>query len=63
MQQGSRARRSEDLYRLGTHDLEQSALIQMNLGREVSRRLRATDELLLRIRMGDAVPMPILTGR
>lgn len=52
--------RSDDLYRLFEHDLEQFTLIQMNLGREVSRRLRATDEVLFRIRMGepalDALP-------
>ncbi len=42
----------DDLYRLFEHDLEQFTLIQMNLGREVSRRLRATDELLFRIQMG-----------
>ncbi len=49
----------DDLVHLLERDLEQFALIQMNLGREVSRRLRATDELLFRIRMGDAVPVPI----
>lgn len=37
---------SEDLYRLCKRDLEQFALIQMNLGREVSRRLRDADERL-----------------
>jgi CRP/FNR family cyclic AMP-dependent transcriptional regulator len=40
------------LHRLYERDIEQFALIQMNLGREVSRRLRATDELLFRIRQG-----------
>lgn len=40
------------LHRLYERDLEQFALIQMNLGREVSRRLRATDELLFRLRQG-----------
>lgn len=34
------------LWQLCEHDLQQFALIQMNLGREVCRRLRATDELL-----------------
>lgn len=48
--------RGDDLYRLYEHDLEQFTLIQMNLGREVSRRLRATDELLFRIRMGEPLP-------
>lgn len=45
---------SADLMRLYEHDVEQFALIQMNIGREVCRRLRATDELLFRFRMGDA---------
>jgi len=35
-------------------DLEQFALMQMNIGREVSRRLRVADELLFRVRMGEA---------
>ena len=30
------------------------ALIQMNIGREVSRRLRVADEQLFRVSMGDA---------
>jgi CRP-like cAMP-binding protein len=34
-------------------DLEQFALMQMNIGREVSRRLRVADELLFRVRMGE----------
>jgi CRP/FNR family transcriptional regulator, cyclic AMP receptor protein len=37
---------SDDLYHLYQHDLEQFALLQMNLGREVSRRLRLADEEL-----------------
>ncbi len=41
------------LHRLYERDIEQFALIQMNVGREVCRRLRATDELLFRARMGD----------
>jgi CRP-like cAMP-binding protein len=50
-----------DLLRLYEHDVEQFALIQMNLGREVCRRLRATDELLFRWGMGEApVVMPPL---
>jgi CRP-like cAMP-binding protein len=52
---------SHDLMRLYEHDVEQFALIQMNLGREVCRRLRATDELLFRWGMGEApVVMPPL---
>jgi CRP-like cAMP-binding protein len=39
------------LHRLSEHDLEQFALVQMNLGRELSRRLRDTDELLFRLQM------------
>jgi CRP/FNR family transcriptional regulator, cyclic AMP receptor protein len=34
-------------------DLEQFAMIQMNIGREVSRRLRVADEQLFRVRMGE----------
>jgi CRP-like cAMP-binding protein len=41
----------EHLYGLFKRDAEQFALIQMNMGREVSRRLRATDELLFRAEM------------
>lgn len=47
---------SGDLYRLSKHDLGQFALIQMNMGREVSRRLRETDELLFASHMGDGMP-------
>ena len=48
---------SANLYRLFERDAEQFALIQMNIGREISRRLRLVDDLLLRARMGD-VPAP-----
>lgn len=34
-------------------DLEQFALIHMNIGREVSRRLRVADEQLFRVMMGE----------
>ena len=44
---------SADLFRVFESDAEQFALIQMNLGREVCRRLRATDELLFRCGMGE----------
>lgn len=49
-----------DLLQLFERDAEQFALIQMNIGREVCRRLRATDDLLFRASMGDpdAVPGP-----
>jgi CRP/FNR family cyclic AMP-dependent transcriptional regulator len=42
-----------DLLRLFERDAEQFALIQMNIGREVCRRLRATDELLFNATMGE----------
>lgn len=48
----------QHLMRLYEHDLEQFALIQMNLAREMSRRLRTTDELLFRARMGEVPPAP-----
>jgi CRP-like cAMP-binding protein len=41
------------LQRLAERDIEQFALLQMNLGRELSRRLRAADEQLFRARMGE----------
>ena len=43
---------SADLLHLFEHDPEQFALIQMNIGREVCRRLRALDELLFEERKG-----------
>ena len=43
-----------DLLRLAQCDMEQFALIQMNIGREVCRRLRATDELLFACQQGSA---------
>jgi CRP/FNR family transcriptional regulator, cyclic AMP receptor protein len=49
---------SDNLLRLFEHDAEQFALIQMNMGREISRRLRATDELLFRARMGEPLDAP-----
>jgi CRP-like cAMP-binding protein len=42
-----------DMLRLAQSDMEQFALIQMNLGREVCRRLRATDEQLFRATVGE----------
>jgi CRP-like cAMP-binding protein len=47
-----RASAFHDLYE---SDLEQFALLQMNLGREVSRRLRRADERLFRFKMGDPI--------
>jgi CRP-like cAMP-binding protein len=43
------------LYRLFEHDAEQFALIQMNIGREVCRRLRAADERLFQLQRGMAL--------
>ncbi|MGH8681165.1 MAG: Crp/Fnr family transcriptional regulator [Burkholderiales bacterium] len=42
------------LYQLYKKDLEQFAMIEMNMGREVSRRLRESDQRLFRARMGAA---------
>jgi CRP/FNR family transcriptional regulator, cyclic AMP receptor protein len=44
---------SAHLYRLFEHNAEQFALIQMNIGREMSRRLRDSDEELFRVTMGE----------
>ena len=49
-----------DLLSLYEHDLKQFTLIQMNIGREVCRRLRATDDLLFRARMGETPVVPQL---
>ena len=46
---------SNGLHRLAQRNMEQFAMLQMNLGREVCRRLRATDELLFRLRRGEAL--------
>ncbi len=40
-----------DLYRVYARDLKQFALIQMNMGREVCRRLREADNRLFDVRM------------
>jgi CRP/FNR family transcriptional regulator, cyclic AMP receptor protein len=42
---------SATLYQVYTRDLEQLALIYMNMGREVSRRLRETDERMFQSRI------------
>jgi CRP-like cAMP-binding protein len=42
------------LYELYQKDLEQFTMIEMNMGREVSRRLRESDARLFRARMGAA---------
>ena len=41
-----------NLYRVYSQDLKQFALIQMNMGREVCRRLRQLDNRLFDVRMG-----------
>jgi len=48
----------DEMLHLHEADLEQFALLQMNLGRELSRRLRATDELLFRAAMGEMPSAP-----
>ena len=47
-----------DLLRLFEHDKEQFAMVQMNIAREMCRRLRVTDEMLFEATMGghDAPP-------
>lgn len=52
----------DEMMRLHDADLEQFALLQMNLGRELARRLRATDELLFRAAMGELPPAPAASG-
>jgi CRP/FNR family transcriptional regulator, cyclic AMP receptor protein len=42
---------SGNLYRLYAHDIKQFALIQMNMGREVSRRLRDANDQLFGAKM------------
>jgi CRP/FNR family transcriptional regulator, cyclic AMP receptor protein len=44
----------QDLHQLYHRNVAEFALIQMNIGRELSRRLRATDEMLFRARMGES---------
>lgn len=41
------------------HDSEQYTLLQMNMGRELSRRLRLVDEQLFRALMGESLPETI----
>lgn len=43
---------SADLYQVYARDLKQFALIQMNMGREVCRRLREADRRLFSAKMG-----------
>ena len=41
-----------DLYRVYAQDLKQFALVQMNMGREVCRRLREANSRLFSVKMG-----------
>lgn len=43
------------------HDLEQFTMLQMNMGREISRRLRDVDALLFRTLMGETLPETTLS--
>ncbi len=47
-----------DLLRLFERDSEQFALVQMNIAREMCRRLRVTDEMLFEAAMGGDEPPP-----
>jgi CRP/FNR family transcriptional regulator, cyclic AMP receptor protein len=51
-----------DLYRLYEHDAKQFAMIQMNIGREMSRRLRDVDDRLFRATMGEQTAAPASTA-
>ena len=44
------------LHEIYQFNLEQFTLLQMNMGREVSRRLRVIDQLLFRALMGEELP-------
>lgn len=50
------------LHELYQHDLEQFTMLQMNMGREVSRRLRELDDSLFRAYMGEAITEDSLSG-
>ncbi len=52
----------DDLYALFEQDCAQFALIQMNMGREVCRRLRAADERLFALQAGLAGPAASCVG-
>ena len=45
----------ESVHRLYEKDVEQFALILMNIGRELSRRLRSADERLFSFKMGEQI--------
>lgn len=46
------------LHELYQHDLEQFTIIQMNMGREVCRRLRKADDLLFQVQMQTSTQDP-----
>ena len=46
------------LHQLYQQDLEQFTIIQMNMGREVCRRLRRADDLLFQVRMQSSTSAP-----
>ena len=46
------------LHELYQHDLEQFAIIQMNMSREVCRRLRKADDLLFQVQMQTSTQDP-----
>jgi len=46
------------LHELYQHDLEQFTIIQMNMSREVSRRLRKADDLLFQVQMQSSTQDP-----
>lgn len=46
------------LHELYQHDLEQFTVIQMNMSREVCRRLRKADDLLFQVQMQSNTPTP-----
>ena len=54
---------SADLYRVYAHDLKQFTLIQMNMGREVCRRLRDADQRLFSAMMEAGATLPSSTSK
>ena len=59
-QVGTRAAVAANLYQVYEQDLKQFALIQMNMGREVTRRLREADNQLF-ARMGPDADMSMFS--
>lgn len=50
------------LHEIYQQDLEQFAMFQMNMSRELSRRLRRVDELLFAVQMGESLPEATFEG-